>query len=269
MTAVGVGLTVGSLAHGTLYERHHIEITRSTLPVAGLDAALAGVRVGLITDTHHSDFTSAAFIGQAVALLQAEQPDLVVLGGDYVTQRDPRFIAPSAEAFAPLSAPHGVYGILGNHDDDTDVPRALRRAGVTVLRDARTTLRVHGAPLDLIGLRYWTRDRATLARLADGASRSTLLLAHDPRRFTDAVALGLPAVLAGHTHGGQVRLPLVGAVAARKFPVTAGLLTSSTTALFVSRGIGTVYLPCRVNCPPEVAVLTLQVASVAPGGQPA
>lgn len=257
MTAVGVGLAVGSLAHGSLYERHHVEITRSALPVVGLDPALAGVRIGFITDTHHSDFTSAAFIGHAVALLQAEQPDLIVLGGDYVTGRDRRYIPGSAEPFAPLSARHGVFAILGNHDDDNGVPRALRRAGVVVLRDARTTLRVRGASLDLIGLRYWTRERATLARLAEGASPSTLVLAHDPQRFVDAAALGLPAVLAGHTHGGQVHLPLLGAVAARKFPIAAGLLTSATTSLYVSRGIGTVYVPCRINCPPEVAVLTL------------
>jgi predicted MPP superfamily phosphohydrolase len=267
MTAVGVGVAVGSLAHGSLYGRHHVEITRGALPVVGLDPALAGVRVGFITDTHHSDFTSAAFIGHAVALLQAEQPDLIVLGGDYVTQRDRRYIPASAQTFATLTAPHGVFAVLGNHDDDSEVPRALGRAGVEVLRDARTTLRVRGAALDLIGLRYWTRGRGTLARLADGSSPSTLLLAHDPRRFIDAAALGLPAVLAGHTHGGQVRLPLLGAVAARKFPIAAGLLTSGTTSLFVSRGIGTVYVPCRVNCPPEVVVLTLHAAPLPSSAQ--
>ena len=79
-----------------------------------------------------------------------------------------------------------------------------------------------------------------------------ILLAHDPRRLTEAAALNMPLVLSGHTHGGQVVLPAVGAVAARKFPVVAGLARQDRTTLFVSRGVGTVYVPIRVNCPPEV-----------------
>jgi predicted MPP superfamily phosphohydrolase len=84
------------------------------------------------------------------------------------------------------------------------------------------------------------------------------LLAHDPRRIVEAAALGVGVVLAGHTHGGQVVLPGLGAIAARKFPVAAGRLRLKATEMFVSRGVGTVYLPVRVNCPPEVAVLTLR-----------
>ena len=85
-----------------------------------------------------------------------------------------------------------------------------------------------------------------------------VLLAHDPRRLAEAVALDIPLVLSGHTHGGQVVLPLVGAVAAQKFPVVAGVGRRDRTTMFVSRGIGTVYVPVRVNCPPEVALLTLK-----------
>lgn len=267
MTTLGVGLSVGTLAHGTLYERHHLGVTRRRFPVPGLDPALTGLRVGLLTDTHHSDFVTEAFITEAATLLQAEQPDLVVLGGDYVTQRDRRFVQPSADALRALSAPLGVFAVLGNHDDDVEVPRALQRAGATVLRDDRTTLRVRGATLDLIGVRYWTREASAIARLARGSGASTLLLAHDPRRFTEAQALGIPAVLAGHTHGGQIAPPWLGPLAARKYPIAAGLLASPTTTLFVSRGIGTVYIPCRVNCPPEVVVLTLEASPHPDRGQ--
>ena len=87
-----------------------------------------------------------------------------------------------------------------------------------------------------------------------------MLLAHDPRRIVEATALNVPLVLSGHTHGGQVVLPLFGAVAAQKFPIAAGLLRREKTTLFVSRGVGTIYVPVRINCPPEVAVLTLQPA---------
>ncbi len=260
LTALGVGLSVGAAAHGALYGRHHLTLTRSSLPVTDLPDALEGLRIGLLSDTHHGPFVDRAFVDTAVRLLQDEAPDLVVLGGDYVTQQDTRYMDASAEAFAALSAPHGVFGILGNHDDDIEMPRALRRHGVAVLRDARTVLTLRGERLDLIGLRFWTRTRDTIARVARGRGASALLLAHDPRRLRDAAALGIPAVLSGHTHGGQIVLPVVGPVAARKFPIAEGLLVQDRTSLFVSRGLGTVYVPFRINCPPEVAVLTLRRA---------
>ena len=88
-----------------------------------------------------------------------------------------------------------------------------------------------------------------------------ILLAHDPRRLTEASALNVSAVLSGHTHGGQVVLPGVGALAGRRFPVLAGLGSRENTSIFVSRGIGTVYVPVRINCPPEVAIVTLKQRS--------
>jgi predicted MPP superfamily phosphohydrolase len=89
----------------------------------------------------------------------------------------------------------------------------------------------------------------------------TFLLAHDPRRLTEAAALNLPLILSGHTHGGQIVLPAIGAIAAQKFPVVAGIGRRDRTTLFVSRGVGTIYLPVRINCPPEVAILTLEPAA--------
>jgi predicted MPP superfamily phosphohydrolase len=85
-----------------------------------------------------------------------------------------------------------------------------------------------------------------------------LLLAHDPRRLDEAALFGVPAVLSGHTHGGQVVIPGVGAIAGRRFPVLAGLARKDDTSIFVSRGVGTVYVPVRINCPPEVAIVTLK-----------
>ena len=91
-------------------------------------------------------------------------------------------------------------------------------------------------------------------------SPATILLAHDPRRLVEAAALNIPLVLSGHTHGGQVVLPAVGPVAARKFPVIEGIARRDRTSIFVSRGVGTIYVPVRLNCPPEAVVLTLQPA---------
>ena len=255
-----IGVAAGGAAHGFLYERHDLELTRSPFPVPGLPAVLRGFRIGLLTDIHHSQTVSREMVAAAVNMLMAEKPDLIVLGGDYVSWRDRRYMHPAADALAPLSAPHGVIAILGNHDDDHDMPAALARRGVEILRDARTRLDVRGESLDLVGIRYWTRRQMDIAPLIRGAAPATILLAHDPRRLTEAAALDIPLVLAGHTHGGQVVLPVVGAIAARKFPVVEGLGQLDATTMFVSRGLGTVYVPVRLNCPPEVAVLTLQPA---------
>jgi predicted MPP superfamily phosphohydrolase len=228
--------------------------------VNGLPPALAGLRIGLITDTHRSRWVSHDDIDRAARALLAQHPDLVVLGGDYVTWGDRQYVGPSADALGSLTAPHGVFAILGNHDDDHDMPLALRRQGIQVLRDARTRLMIRGERVDLVGIRFWTKKQSDIADLLRQTAPTTVLLAHDPRRITEAAALNVPLVLSGHTHGGQVVLPGLGAVAARKFPIAAGTLRRDQTTMFVSRGVGTIYVPVRIECPPEVAVLTLQPA---------
>lgn len=262
VAATGIGAATGALAHGYLYERFQIGITRETLAVSGLPPGLSGLRIGLMTDLHRSDTVSHEMVDRAVRLLMSEAPDLVILGGDYVTWGDRRFVEPAAEALAPLSAPHGVFAILGNHDNDHDMPPALVSKGFVVLRDARTRITIRGEILDLAGVRYWTRRPSEIAHVLRGASVNVILLAHTPMRLVEAAALGVPLVLSGHTHGGQIVLPGVGAIAAREFPVVAGIGRRDGTAIFVSRGVGTVYVPVRLNCPPEVAILTLQPVEI-------
>jgi uncharacterized protein len=256
-----MGTATGTIAHGYLYERHHVEVTRETLEVPGLPHALTGLRIGFISDIHRSQTVPHELIDTAVHLLLAEHPDLIVLGGDYVTWGDRRYVQPAAEVLAPLTAPYGVFAVLGNHDDDRDMPAALAARGFTVLRDQRTELTIKGEKLEIAGIRFWTRKPADVAYVLRGASPNLLLLAHTPSRLVEAAALGVPLVLSGHTHGGQIVLPGVGAVAAREFPLIAGSGRRNHTTAFVTRGIGTVYVPVRLNCPPEVAVLTLT-----PGG---
>ncbi|MCC7125199.1 MAG: metallophosphoesterase [Acidobacteria bacterium] len=259
MVATGVGLGAGVTAYGALYERRHIGRTERDITVVGLPHALDGLRIGLITDVHHSETLSADDVSRAVALLNESRPDLIVLGGDYVSFGDRRYITPVAERLAPLAnAPFGSFAVLGNHDDDREMPAALERQGFVVLRDQRTAINIRGEIVDIAGLRFWTRRAADLARILAGTSGTTFLLAHDPRRLTEAAAFDVQLVLSGHTHGGQVVLPAIGAVAGRKFPVLDGIGTEGNATVFVSRGVGTVYAPVRLNCPPEVAVLTLR-----------
>ena len=254
----GVGALTGFGAYGFLYERHTLAVTRETIGVANLPAALAGLRIGLLTDVHRSRWVSHDDVAHAVTTLMQEAPDIIVLGGDYVTWGDRDYIEPAADALAPLRAPHGVFAILGNHDDDHAMPAALTRRNIQVLKDARTRLAINGEGLELAGVRFWTRRQSEIAAVVRGATAPLILLAHDPRRLAEAASLNVPLVLSGHTHGGQVVLPGLGAIAAQKFPVVAGVGRERRTTMFVSRGVGTVYVPVRINCPPEIAVLTLK-----------
>jgi uncharacterized protein len=258
LLVTGIGAVTGGTTYGVAFERHQIGVTEAALPVSGLPPALDGLRIGLLTDVHHSGMVPADDVAHAVELLLAQRPDLIVLGGDYVTFGDRAFVEPVAELLAPLKAPHGVFAILGNHDDDRDMPAALSRRGIEVLKDARTKLDIRGERLELAGIRFWTRRPQDLARVLRNAADTVILLAHDPRRLTEAAAFDIPAVLSGHTHGGQVVLPGVGALARRRFPVLEGLGSRENTSIFVSRGIGTVYVPIRINCPPEVAMISLK-----------
>src|SRR5688500_2580155 len=262
--ATTIGAVTGIATYGIAYERHRIGVTAADLRVAGLPAALDGLRVAPLTDIHHSDLVGAEGVTNAVQRALAQRPDMIVLGGDYVTFGDRAFVGPVAELLSPLRAPHGVFAILGNHDDDKDMPGALARQGFTVLKDQRTRIVIRNEPLEIAGIRFWTRRPAELRRVLRNAHDTVLLLAHDPRRLDEAAQLNIPAVLSGHTHGGQVLLPGVGAVAkAARFPILQGTGRRGETSIFVSRGIGTVYVPVRINCPPEVAIVTLKHRSQA------
>lgn len=266
LAAAAVGTVAGAADHGYVYQRHDLVITRETIQVSGLSSGLAGLRIGLLSDLHRSETVSHEMADRAVRLLLGENPDLIILGGDYVTWgggRNRRYVGAAADALAPLHAPHGVVAILGNHDDARDMPAALSAKGFTVLRDARTRLQIRGEPLDLAGIQFWTRRVGDIANIVRGASTNLILLAHTPSRLPEAVSLDIPLMLSGHTHGGQIVLPGLGAVAAREFPIIAGSARRGGTAAFVTRGVGTVYIPMRLNCPPEVALLTLEPVPLA------
>ena len=253
-----IGACTGALTYGIGYERHRVGTTEATLPVSGLPPALDGLRIGLLTDIHHSHLVPAADVTEAVAVAMKAHADLIVLGGDYVTYGDRDYVEPVAELLSPLEAPNGVFAILGNHDDDRDMPAALARRRFVVLKDQRTRVQIRGEMVDLAGIRFWTRRVSDIAKVLKGSGETVLLLAHDPRRLVEAAALNVPAVLSGHTHGGQIVMPGVGAIARTRFPILQGLGHRENTSIFVSRGIGTVYVPVRINCPPEVAVITLR-----------
>ena len=235
LAAAGLGTFSGAAVYGVAYERHQIGVTQVVLPVSGLPSALDGLRVGFLTDIHHSQMVPADDVAHAVQLTMAQTPDVVVLGGDYVTFGDRAFVEPVAELLAPLRAPYGVFAILGNHDDDRDMPAALEARHIEVLKDARTSVRDprrttgagRRAVLDAESRRRCPRA-AEIGRAQFCCWRTTR--AESPKRRCSKV----PAVLSGHTHGGQVVIPGLGAVARRRFPVLAGLGSRGRTRRFSS-----------------------------------
>ena len=186
--ALTAGVTTGTAIHGYGWERHALGVTRVDLPLSGLPQSLEGLRVGFLTDLHHSATVAADLVSRAVELLNAERPDLTVLGGDYVSFGDRTYMAPVAERLGALVAPHGVFGIIGNHDDERVMPAELRRRGVTMLMDDRITIELNGERLDLVGVKFWTKAIDDILPVPNSDSVPVLLLAHDPRRVTEATA---------------------------------------------------------------------------------
>ena len=258
-TVVTAGALTGVAAYGVAYERHRLDRIVRDIVVRGLPPALDGLRIGMITDVHHSSVVPADDVARAVAALAEAAPDIIVLGGDYVSFFDRRYIGAVAELLAPLAhAPHGSFAVLGNHDDEREMPAALTARGFTVLKDQRTALMIRGEQLDLAGIHFWTRSPAEVASVLKGTGGTTILLAHDPRRLTEAAALDVQLVLSGHTHGGQL-FPmhyLTGLVQ----PYLAGLHRRGDSMIYVSRGTGYWGPPLRLGAPPEITLLRLTVA---------
>ena len=128
-TAISVGALAGVGAYGVAYERHQIERIVRDLAVRGLPPALDGLRIGMITDVHHSASVSAADVTRAVMLLKEAAPDIVVLGGDYISFFDRAYIGPVAELLAPLgNAPHGAFAVLGMSASAAGVTPSMRPA---------------------------------------------------------------------------------------------------------------------------------------------
>jgi len=255
--AAGGAAAIGAGLYGVVVEPRRLGITRATLPVAGLPPALAGLRIGLASDLHHGASAPAGMLQAVTAALQSEAPDLFILAGDYVTWSDKQSVPPCASALETLRAPHGTFAALGNHDPEPTVKTEFEARGIRVLRDEHEDIDVRGEPVAVAGLKYWSRKAADVQRAFRGSRGFAILIAHDPRRLAQAAEVGVPLVLSGHTHGGQVVLPGLGAPAAARFPVVHGPARRGGTTIFVSRGVGTVVLPIRINCAPEVVILTL------------
>jgi predicted MPP superfamily phosphohydrolase len=222
---------------------------------------------------HRGTVVSRAYLEECIAAANAAQPDLIALTGDYLTdhgdgqQQVRGYVRDVAACVALARARYGVFASLGNHDHwfDADyVTDALREAGATVLRNENWPVVVNGATLPVAGLGDLWTEPPEFPRAFGGVSNGcALVLMHNPDSFHEWRQPGSQLILSGHTHGGQVNVPLYGppVVPSRYGPLYArGWFRRGDAQMYVSRGVGLISPAVRFNCAPELPVFELRAA---------
>ena len=272
---LGIGTAAATGAVGTREAYGDPQITRKRLAFPDLPQGLDGLRLAFLSDLHAGPLIGAAQLRRWRDLTEAERPDLLLFGGDFVDSL-PEQLAPLLAAFEGFRPSFGTFAVLGNHDyfsDPRPIWRDLEAHGIRCLENAHAVVERGGARLGLIGLQDpmarnggFRRERfgpgpqpfEAIQGLPGDAFR--VCLAHRPGMHEDALAAGARLTLSGHTHGGQIN-PIPFVSSARILgPYTEGLFDIGPAKLYVGRGLGVVGLPLRIQAPPEIVVITLAKA---------
>jgi predicted MPP superfamily phosphohydrolase len=255
------GLGAAGLAYMKRYEPARPTLERVTVRLPAMPAALEGLRIGQITDTHLGLPQTTENFEWAIEQMRREAPDLIALTGDLVGLKPG--ITELPRLLGQLSAPLGLYAVPGNHDyweGLADVHAALALAGVPLLMNQSRRLGWNGADFWLSGVDEVWDGRPDFATALRGVPAGALkiLLAHSPDLADDAVGQGFAFQISGHTHGGHLRLPLLGPFARPRYGVryVMGHYQVGAMQLYVSRGLGGV--PLRLLCRPEITIFTLR-----------
>ncbi len=260
-----LALNLSEAARSALTEPFRLTIEHQRIGLRRLPRELDGFRIVQLSDIHHSPFTSRGQIERAVATANSLQPDIVALTGDYIS-KEREYAAPCAELLGRLRARHGVYAVLGNHDHWTDaalITDLFRAEGMTVLVNQGMRFEKNGSAFWLAGVddTMVGLEDLPLALAGSQVDEFKLLLAHNPVILRRAARAGVDLVLSGHTHGGQVSLRSDRSASGRpRRRLLKGLARQGETQIYVTRGLGTVVLPVRFGCPPEVSLLELRTA---------
>ncbi len=253
---------LGEMARVALSEPFMLAIERQQIYLRRLPKALDGLRIVHLSDFHYGPIVNPEHLKRAIEAANDLRPDLIALTGDYISH-DRSYAAPCAELVGRLRARYGVFAVLGNHDHWTDaalIADLFRAEGIRVLLN-------EGMRVDLSGESFWLAgvndtmvglEDLPLALAGSSDNEMRLLLAHNPIILRRAARAGVDLVLSGHTHGGQVTLrPEKNRSGRPRRRLLRGLGRRGDTQIYVTRGLGTVVLPIRYGCPPEVSVLEL------------
>jgi len=274
-------LGLGGAAYSTLIEPHSVSVSHIPVLLPGLPRPLNGLTVAHLTDLHRSTLVSRQYLERCITRVNALKPDLVFFTGDYLTHgRSQRgqliygnrseaeaLAADSAACLGQARARYGVFASLGNHDHWFDaylVTKLIEHAGVPVLRNQFQTVSLHGVPLPIVGLGdLWTEGVDFQKAFGGVGDVPSVVLMHNPDSFEHWPQAGTHLILAGHTHGGQVNLPLFGApVVPSRYgqKYAQGLFRRDDTFMYVNRGLGVLWPGVRFNCRPEIAIFHLHSA---------
>jgi predicted MPP superfamily phosphohydrolase len=274
---MGASVAITAIAvDASVFEPNSPKLVELTLPIKRLPEAWDGLRIAQLSDFHYDEDFSVIPLRKAVDVINRLQPDLIVLTGDFVTspffvsrrKKAAGLIDPCAQLLTKLNARLGLYACLGNHDASTDPKRifnTLQGHNITVLRN-------HSVPLEKDGERLWIAGvddviggspdmDITLQKVP--VDEAVVLMAHEPDYATHVSRYAVDLQLSGHSHGGQVRIPFIGAPVLPELGVKypKGLYQIGKLTLYTNVGIGTVNLPVRFDCPPEITLMTLRASS--------
>lgn len=260
--STGAAVLVGS--YPIFIERNLVQLNRYKIPIPNLPLSFHGFTLAHLTDVHLGALVSPSFVEEIVHRANRLNTDIIVCTGDYVHQRNTiEEIDKVWPVLSKLTARYGVYSVLGNHDHWADTARSLywlERSGQNIRHQCKPIYK--GRERILLGGAgdFWEDElKINEAFSCSDQDDCKILLSHNPDSVDTDFQTPLSLVLSGHTHGGQVVLPFLGAP---RLPVenkaySSGLIRTPKTPLFISRGIGWSTLPVRFNCYPEIAVLEL------------
>jgi predicted MPP superfamily phosphohydrolase len=252
-------------ARHALNEANTLTVEQIEIRLKRLPKNLDGFRLVHLSDIHHSPFTSLEHISRAVEIAGELKPDMFVLTGDFVSH-EREYIKPMAEALGKLESEFGSFACLGNHDHRTDarmVSESLRAENIRVLTNEGFRFTARGASIWLCGVDDYMLGQPDLRSALRGSfpDEMKMLLAHNPKMLNRAARASIDLMFSGHTHGGQVRLrdEEKKILPRRKF--ASGLYRRKDTQVYITRGIGTVVLPVRFGCPPEISLIELRTSN--------
>ena len=255
---------LSKVAKSAIDEANSLTLERIDIFLERLPKKLDGFKIIHLSDIHHSPFTNIEHIKRTVKIANRLKPDMFVLTGDYISH-ETQYIAPVARVLGKLQAEFGTYACLGNHDHWTDaelVTKHFRKEGINLLINEGFRFESRGGAFWLAGVDDHMVGKTDVQAALKGSypDEMKLLLAHNPVIFRKAVRAGVDLTLSGHTHGGLVKIRDDEKRILPRRRLSSGLHRRKSSQIYITRGIGTVVLPVRYQCPPEISLLELRKA---------